>query len=159
MKSQKGYSLIEIGIGLLIIAVFSFFSIALFNGCYNNYRVIQQRNIAMSYAVSKVENILQSDLTTLGIVTDRDEILDAAAVASNEDLSDGNYAVPIDNIDGPSETTNNMTITTKYRRLPGTTTIAMDSSVIKVIVDVEYKIRTNDTESRHFTLETLKVTM
>lgn len=65
MKSQNGYSLIEIGIGLLIIAVFSFFSIALFNGCYNNYRVIQQRNIAMSHAVSTIEEVLQSDLNTL----------------------------------------------------------------------------------------------
>lgn len=52
-----------------------------------------------------------------------------------------------------------MTITTKYRRVPGTNTTAMDSSVIKVTVDVEYKIRANDSDSRHFTLETLKVSM
>lgn len=65
MRSQKGYSLIEIGIGLLIIAVFSFFSIALFNGCYNNYRVIQQRNIAMAHAVSTIEEVLQTDLNAL----------------------------------------------------------------------------------------------
>lgn len=82
-----------------------------------------------------------------------------AKAESVENLADGNYAVPADVVKGPTAETNNMIITTKYRRVPGTNTMAMDSSVIKVTVDVEYKIRANDSDSRHFTLETLKVSM
>lgn len=61
VKSQKGYSLIEIGVGILILTVFLICSVALFNGCYNTYRMIQQRNIATNYAVSEMEDLLQTD--------------------------------------------------------------------------------------------------
>lgn len=65
MKSQKGYSLIEIGVGLLILTVFLICSVALFNGCYNTYRMIQQRNVAVNYAVSAMEDMLQTDADVL----------------------------------------------------------------------------------------------
>lgn len=65
IKSQKGYSLIEIGVGLLILTVFLICSVALFNGCYNTYRMIQQRNVAVNYAVSAMEDMLQTDADIL----------------------------------------------------------------------------------------------
>ena len=162
MKAQKGYSLIEIGIGIIIITLFSFCSIALFNGCYNNHRVIQQRNIAISHAIREIEYSLQKDLAELGFteeMIDRDEILSVASTTSEDLLKEGNYALPEDKVIGPNDATNNMTITTRIRRLPGSKSTAMDSTVSKVIVDVEYKIRANDKESRKVTLEAIKLTV
>ena len=65
-KSKRGYSLIEIGVGVLILTVFLICSIALFNGCYNTYRMVQQRNLATNLAVSNMESLLQtnSDILT-----------------------------------------------------------------------------------------------
>ena len=65
LKDKKGYSLIEIGVGILILTLFLFCSIALFNGCYNTYRMIQQRNIATNYAVRELEKMLQTDADIL----------------------------------------------------------------------------------------------
>ncbi|MBO5142598.1 MAG: hypothetical protein J6C46_06315 [Clostridia bacterium] len=61
LKSNKGYSLVEIGVGLLILTVFLICSVALFNGCYNTYRMIQQRNLALNTAISNMEEMLQTD--------------------------------------------------------------------------------------------------
>lgn len=65
LKSKKGYSLIEIGIGVLILTVFLICSMALFNGCYNTYRMIQQRNLAINQAVTSMEALLQTDADIL----------------------------------------------------------------------------------------------
>ncbi len=65
MKSNKGYSLIEIGVGILILAVFMLVSIGLFNGCYTNYRRIKQRNIAIDSAVKYMEDMIQTDSNIL----------------------------------------------------------------------------------------------
>ncbi len=65
LKSNKGYSLIEIGVGILILTIFLIVSIGLFNGCYSNYRRIKQRNIAISRAVYYIENMLQTDSDVL----------------------------------------------------------------------------------------------
>lgn len=65
LKSNKGYSLIEIGVGILILTVFLLISIGLFNGCYNNYRRIKQRNIATDRAIYYMENMLQTDKDVL----------------------------------------------------------------------------------------------
>ncbi|MBQ9266703.1 MAG: hypothetical protein IJ217_00190 [Clostridia bacterium] len=162
LNDNRGYSMIEIGIGLLIIAVFSFFSLALFNGCYNNHRVVQQRNIALSYATNAMEYALQFDLADLGFTNamlNRSSILTAARAASATELAEGNYAVPDDIVKGPDLTTNNMTITTQFRRVPTDLSEgAMDSTVIKVTVTVAYKVRVNDREARTIELTALKVT-
>ncbi len=60
-KSNRGYSLIEIGVGILVLTIFLIFSISLFNGCYNNYRMIKVRNIAIDRAVYHIEKMLQTD--------------------------------------------------------------------------------------------------
>ncbi len=65
LRSNKGYSLMEIGVGILILTVFLFFSVGLFNACYNNYRRIKQRNIAIDRAVYYMENMLQTDSDVL----------------------------------------------------------------------------------------------
>ncbi len=65
LKSNKGYSLIEIGVGIIILSIFLFFSIGLFNGCYTNYRRIKQRNIAMDRAIYFMENMIQTDSDVL----------------------------------------------------------------------------------------------
>ena len=64
-KSNKGYSLIEIGVGILILTVFLLVSLGLFNGAYNNYRRIKQRNIAVNAAVTQIETMLQMDTAEL----------------------------------------------------------------------------------------------
>lgn len=64
-SSKKGYSLIEIGIGVLILTIFLLISMAMFNGCYRTYRMIQQRNLAIDYAVSQIETVLQTDADIL----------------------------------------------------------------------------------------------
>jgi len=65
LKSKKGYSLIEIAVGILILTVFLICSSALFNGAYNTYRMIQQRNLATNLAVKTMEELLQTDSNIL----------------------------------------------------------------------------------------------
>ena len=60
LKNNKGYSLIEIGVGIMILTVFLLFSVGLFSGCYNNYRRIKARNLAVDRAVNQMERILQT---------------------------------------------------------------------------------------------------
>lgn len=64
-KKNKGYSLIEIAVGIIMLTIFLLVSIGLFNGCYNNYRRIKQRNIAIDRAVYYIENMLQTDSDVL----------------------------------------------------------------------------------------------
>ena len=64
-KSNKGYSLVEIGVGIIILTVFLLVSIGLFNGAYTNYRRIKQKNGAINFAVLQIESMLQSDANEL----------------------------------------------------------------------------------------------
>ena len=61
IKTNRGYSLIEIGVGILVLTIFLIFSISVFNACYNNYRRIKVRNIATDRAVYHIEQMLQTD--------------------------------------------------------------------------------------------------
>lgn len=169
LKNNYGYSMIEIGVGLLIITVFSIFSVGIFNGCYNNYHAIQSRNIALKYAVSTMERVLQTnDLSELGFTEDmitRSSILSALDSASIDDRTEGKYAVPVDLVEDGITTEENVKvndnyrITTKFRRIPTSSdSVAYDNTVLKVIVIVEYKIRTNDPNWRTLELESIKVT-
>jgi len=65
LRSNQGYSLIEIGVGIIIITSFLLFSIALFNACYNTYRRINQRSRAIDRAVQLIETRLQTDSAVL----------------------------------------------------------------------------------------------
>lgn len=61
MKSNKGYSLIEIAIGLALITIFLVCTGSLINASFTNYRLIFQRNEALDFAISEMESILQSN--------------------------------------------------------------------------------------------------
>lgn len=65
MNSKKGYSLIEIAIGLAIITVFLLCTGSLINASYTNYRLILQRNDALEFAIREMENVLQEDEVTV----------------------------------------------------------------------------------------------
>ena len=96
LKNEKGYSMIEIGIGLLIIALFSTFSVGIFNGCYNNYHAVERRNLALMHGIHAMEKALQDDLSLFNFtpaMLDRDEILSSV---TSENMADGSYAVPED---------------------------------------------------------------
>ena len=60
MKAKKGYSLIEIIIGLAIIIIFMIGTLSLINASYDRYRLILQRNEAMDFAIREMEEVLQS---------------------------------------------------------------------------------------------------
>lgn len=58
MKSQKGYSLVEIVIGLVVLTLFLVTTSSLMTASYNNYRLVLQRNIAIEKAISQTEEII-----------------------------------------------------------------------------------------------------
>lgn len=154
LKSQKGYSLIEIGVGIIIITVLLACSTSLFNGCFNIYRAVQQRNYVVSHAVSNLERLLQTDVKTLmtdvdsKVYDDRDELIEAVEELKDSEegmkkLADGEYYVPADKVVGGfvnSPETNNMRITTKVRRVPTAGVYAYDDTVIRISVLVEYTV-------------------
>lgn len=153
LKSQKGYSLIEIGVGIIIITIYLASSTALFNGCFNTYRAIQQRNYVVKYAVSQVEEMLQMDADILMPDPSIEDLAAEVKSLSNtsagmEKLASGEYAVPSDIVRGTfanSPDTNNMRITRKVRRVPSDGNNAYDNTVINISVMVEYtaKSQTN----------------
>ena len=65
MKSQKGYSLIEIVFGIVIITLFLLTTGSLINASFANYYLILQRNEAMEIAIQKMEEVLNSDKSEL----------------------------------------------------------------------------------------------
>lgn len=61
MSSKKGYSLIEIAIGIAIITIFLVCTGSLINASFTNYRFVLQRNEALELAIREMEDVLQSD--------------------------------------------------------------------------------------------------
>ena len=120
LKSQKGYSLVEIGVGLIIISVFMISSAGLFRGCASTFRAIKQRNHVINHAVSRIEELLQMDTRILltddmGTETvdddvmcvDNDELIEAVealkeptAIGGEAKLAEGYYYVPADKVIG-----------------------------------------------------------
>ena len=68
MQSTKGYSLIEIVIGLAIIVVFLVGTGSLLNASFTNYHLILQRNEAMDFAITEMEKVLLADSVTVSDV-------------------------------------------------------------------------------------------
>lgn len=178
-KSQKGYSLIEIGVGILIITVLLACSTSLFNGCFNIYRAVQQRNYVVSHAISNIERLLQMDINTLltdadnKVYNNKDELIEAVeGLKETEDgeekLAKGEYYVPADKVKGDfvnSPETNNMRITTRVRRVPTNGDYAYDNTVIKISVLVEYTVNPQipgkevpEEEILSYEVSTIKVT-
>lgn len=166
LKSENGYSLIEIGVGLIIISIFLVCSVSLLNGTFNNYRIIEQRNVAMSYAINRMERALNMDVDSLlEISYSEDDIRLSAQSASSQEQAEGKYAV-LDIVEGVTsegvkfedETLNNMVITTSVRRIPVTNDKVFDSSILKINVKVDYKIKPSDVDVKSFELSSIKVT-
>ena len=173
LKSQKGYSLIEIGVGILIITVLLACSTSLFNGCFNIYRAIQQKNYVVNHAVARVEELLQTDADVLMPDPTNEElinIVDSLKASSDgkEKLAAGEYAVPADVVKGDfvnSPDTNNMRITTKIRRVPTDGSYAYDNTLIKISVIVEYTAKpqvpggtVDESDILSYEIGTIKVT-
>lgn len=189
LKSEKGYSLVEVGIGLIIITIFLISSVSLMNGAFNNYRIIEQRNIAMSYAIDRMENILGSDdphsligqdfYTNYGHLVEQygdPYLAESKMISANyntfsqQEQLEGAYCIDeVYSVEGileedgekvlfKDESVSNMVITTTIKRIPVTKFMAYDSSVLRVNVKVEYKLKPSDTEVKSFELSSVKVT-
>lgn len=67
MNSNKGYSLIEIAIGLSLFTIFLVCTGSLINASYTNYRLILQRSEALDYAIAQMEGALASGDVDVGV--------------------------------------------------------------------------------------------
>ena len=81
LNSQKGFSLVEIGIALLISGIFMVCCIVLLSASNENYRRIEQRSLALSYAIKAIEAV---NLNAVGI--DLDDIKKQASVQNNMEV-------------------------------------------------------------------------
>ena len=81
LNSQKGFSLVEIGIALLISGIFMVCCIVLLSASNENYRRIEQRSLALSYAIKPIEAV---NLNAVGI--DLDDIKKQASVQNNMEV-------------------------------------------------------------------------
>ena len=133
MKSNKGYSLIEIAVGLIIIAIFLVCTGSLIAGSFNNYRLVLQRNEALDVAIKEMEEILQSD--NLKIVDDRTTI-EKGEIGYNDNGA-MNAKVTIEKIKNGNK--------------------VYDDKVFLVTVDVEYSRTPTSEQKYNVTLQSLKV--
>ena len=145
-KSQKGYSLLEVGVGLVIITIFMVCGVTMLKGTYNTYRVVEQKNIALSYLLRGTEK----------------ELLDSDAINVTDDPNN-----TIVTEDTPSRKVivteikaNNMKLTTVVEPLPPKNGINYSDSEVKLLTStIEFYIRNNSDESskRELKLQTLKI--
>lgn len=139
MKSHKGYSLVEIVIGLAIILIFLYATGSLINASYTNYRLVLQRNEAMDFAISEMEKILgeSGDKIIKDYLTDEVD-------KSNVIISDVGY------------TKNSMEARVKIEKVINEQKIYGDKVFI-VTVNVSYSRTANDTKKYDLELQSLKV--
>ena len=129
LKSQSGYSLIEIGIALIVVAIFMVSSLTLLSGSNENYRRIEQRNLAMSYAMKTIEAMQLNDV-----------------------------GISVEEIKKKASVENNMTVTTNIENLPSKDEVNYGNKVQIITANVEYHIKSNDAGSKKvLTLKTLRV--
>ena len=145
LKSQKGYSLLEIGVGLILITIFMISGVTMLKGTYNTYRYIEQRDLAMYYLVQSVEKELIDNANF--ILTD-----DPANTKIEENTP--SRKVTVTEVPG-----HNFKITTTLENLPPKNGVSYANSRVKLLTsDIEFFIRKNDESSRRIlTLKTLKI--
>lgn len=110
MSSNKGYSLIEIAIGLSLFTIFLVCTGSLINASYTNYRLILQRNEALDYAIAQMEGVLSSGEVNAGTI---------ATTYNNM-----NGEVKIENVKDGTTTYENVytvTVDVTYKRTPKST--------------------------------------
>lgn len=144
-KSKKGYSLLEVGVGLVLITIFMICGVTMLKGTYNTYRFIEQQNIVMNYLVKAIEK----------------ELLDSA----NFEITDN----PADTVIQENTNTRKVTVTTiEKHKLKITTTLETlpekngksyaNSKVKMLTANAEFYTKNNDNSSkRTLTLKTLKI--
>lgn len=133
MKSNNGYSLIEIVVGLVMIAIFLLCTGTLINASFTNYRLVLQRSEALDIAIKEMEEILQSD--SLEIVDDRVTI-DKGEIGYN-DNDKMSAKVVIEKIKNGNR--------------------VYDDKVFLVTVNVEYLRTPRSTQKYNVSLQSLKV--
>lgn len=135
MNSKKGYSLIEIVIGLVVITLFLVTTGSLVNAAYTNYRLVLQRNEALDYAINRMENILKQpgDMGLSLATTDR-------VYTEEEVIKEGI-----------------MKVTTTVDKVKKEDNTSYSDKLLIVTVDVQYKKASSDTKEYHLKLESLKV--
>lgn len=145
LKSEKGYSLVEVGVGLILISIFMVCGITMIKGTFNTYRFVEQRNVALSYLIKAVEL----------------ELLDDNSISITDDMNDTTIReetterkVKVTTI--PSTT---ITITTTVENLPTKDGKSYANSRVKLLTgEAEFYIRKNDESSRRvITIKTIKV--
>ena len=135
MKSKKGYSLIEIAVGIAIITIFLLCTGSLVNASFTNYRMVVQRNEAMGLAIREMENVLQNGLSE-------------EAKAILQDGANTNYEYVI--------TENAMTVTVDIDKITSGA-LVYDDTVFKVTVNVEYSKTENGTQKYNLELQSLVI--
>ena len=135
MRSKKGYSLIEIAVGIAIITIFLLCTGSLVNASFTNYRMVVQRNEAMGLAIREMENILQNGLSE-------------EAKATLQDGANTNYEYVT--------TENAMTVTVNIDKIASEGKI-YDDTVFKATVNVEYSKTENGTQKYNLELQSLVI--
>lgn len=110
MSSNKGYSLIEIAIGLSLFTIFLVCTGSLINASYTNYRLILQRNEALDYAIAQMEGVLSSGEVSLGTITTTYNNMEGETKIEN--VKDGTTTY---------ENVYTVTVDVKYKRTPKST--------------------------------------
>lgn len=108
IKSQKGFSLIEIGVAIIVVTLFMGLNISLYNGAYNNYRIVLQRNRALAYAIEEIELNLNS------------QYVDVVAKVEPATKDNGNLSknVTINEVVGANRKVKTITVTVGYKIKP-----------------------------------------
>ena len=140
MESHKGYSLVEIVIGLAIILIFIYSTGSLINASYTNYRLVLQRNEAMDFAINEMEKMLGES----GDKIIEDYMGKYSEDSSNIVISDVGY------------TKNSMEARTRIEKVKSGQKI-YDDKVFIVSVNVSYSRTANDTKKYNLQLQSLKV--
>lgn len=110
MSSNKGYSLIEIAIGLSLFTIFLICTGSLINASYTNYRLILQRNEALDYAIAQMEGVLSSGEVSPGTITTTYNNMEGETKIEN--VKDGTTTY---------ENVYTVTVDVKYKRTPKST--------------------------------------
>ncbi len=127
LRSNKGYSLVEVGVALVIVTIFMVISISLLSASNDNYRRIEQKNIALSYAMQAIETIQ----------------------LENKEIS-------LDEVKHKALVQNNMQIDTNIETLPPKDGINVGGKVLLVTVNVQYNVSKASAPAT-LTLKTLMV--
>lgn len=110
MSSNKGYSLIEIAIGLSLFTIFLVCTGSLINASYTNYRLILQRNEALDYAIAQMEGVLSSGEVSPETITTTYNNMEGETKIEN--VKDGTTTY---------ENVYTVTVDVKYKRTPKST--------------------------------------